>query len=126
MKAVNLKTEHMENPVGIDAAKPYLSWTCRDGKRQRAYEIEAISNKSTVWKSGKVYTDHMHATYGSVLKSRQNVIWKVRLWDEKEEVGEWSEPAVFEMGLLEESDFHAKWINPELDVIRQCTNRQVI
>ncbi|WP_302418852.1 family 78 glycoside hydrolase catalytic domain [Blautia marasmi] len=115
MKAVNLKTEHMENPVGIDAAKPYLSWTCRDGKRQRAYEIEAISNKSTVWKSGKVYTDHMHATYGSVLKSRQNVIWKVRLWDEKEEVGEWSEPAVFEMGLLEESDFHAKWINPELE-----------
>ena len=115
MKAVNLKTEHMENPLGIDVAKPYLSWTCQGGKRQSAYEIEAISGKSTVWKSGKVYTNQMHAIYGSVPKSRQNVIWKVRLWDEKEEAGEWSEPAVFEMGLLEESDFHAKWINPELE-----------
>ena len=115
MKAVNLKTEHMVNPIGIDTAKPYLSWICQGGKRQRAYEIEAVSGKSVVWKSGKVYTDQMHATYGSVPKSRQNVIWKVRLWDEKEEAGEWSEPAVFEMGLLEESDFHAKWINPELE-----------
>ena len=51
MKAVNLKTEHMENPLGIDVAKPYLSWTCQGGKRQSAYEIEAISGKSL---SGRV------------------------------------------------------------------------
>ncbi|MCA5961566.1 hypothetical protein LC724_15935 [Blautia sp. RD014234] len=69
MKAVNLKTEHMENPLGIDVAKPYLSWTCQGGKRQSAYEIEAISGKSTVWKSGKVYTNQMHAIYGSVPKA---------------------------------------------------------
>lgn len=115
MKAVNLKTEYMENPIGIDIVKPYLSWTCQEGKKQSAYEVEAVSGGSSVWKSGKVYTDQMHTIYGNPLKSRQNVIWKVRLWNEKEEAGAWSEPAMFEMGLLEEADFHAKWINPELE-----------
>lgn len=115
MKAVNLKTEHMKNPIGIDIKEPYLSWVCQDGKKQSAYEIEAVSDGGAVWKSGKVYTDQMHAAYGNPLKSRQNIIWRVRLWDEKEEAGEWSEPAMFEMGLLEEADFCAKWINPELE-----------
>lgn len=113
MKAVNLKTEYMKNPIGIDILKPYLSWTCQNGKKQSAYEIEAESGGSSVWKSGKVYTGRMHTIYEGDLKSRQNVSWKVRLWDEKEEAGEWSEPAWFEMGLLEEADFQAKWINPE-------------
>lgn len=115
MKAVHLKTEFMEKPIGIDIARPYLSWICQDGKRQSAYEIEAICGKNSVWKSGKVYTSQMHAIYGNHLKSRQNVTWRVRLWDEKEEAGEWSEPAMFEMGLLKEEDFQAKWINPELE-----------
>lgn len=115
MKAVNLKTEFMENPIGIDIEKPYLSWTCEGGKRQSAYEIEAVSGRNSVWKSGKICTSQMHAAYGKPLKSRQNVTWKVRLWDEKDESGEWSEPAIFEMGLLKQEDFHAKWINPELE-----------
>ncbi|CUX25201.1 family 78 glycoside hydrolase catalytic domain [Clostridium sp. C105KSO13] len=115
MKAVNLKTEHMKNPMGIDITEPHLSWICADGQKQSAYEVEASSGGVSVWKSGKVCTNQMHATYGAVLKSRQNVIWKVRLWDENDEAGAWSEPAMFEMGLLEEADFHAKWINPELE-----------
>ena len=56
----------------------------------------------------------MHAVLEGNLKSRQQIIWKVRLWDETEAVGEWSESASFEMGLLESKDFTAKWINPEL------------
>lgn len=115
MKAVNLKTEYMENPIGIDIARPYLSWTCQGGRKQSAYEIEAVSGGTLVWKSKKVYSDQMHTTYGNALKSRQNIIWKVRLWDEKEEAGDWSGQAMFEMGLLEKTDFHAKWINPELE-----------
>lgn len=115
MKAVNLKTEYMKNPLGIDVPRPYLSWICKGGKKQSAYELEAESNGVTAWKSGKVYTDRMHTVYEQNLQSRQNVVWKVRLWDENEEAGEWSEPAMFETGLLEETDFHAKWINPELE-----------
>ena len=32
MRAINLKTEHMRNPLGIDVREPYLTWNCLDGK----------------------------------------------------------------------------------------------
>ncbi|MCF0116005.1 MAG: family 78 glycoside hydrolase catalytic domain, partial [Erysipelotrichaceae bacterium] len=46
---------------------------------------------------------------GPTLKSRDEVEWKVRLWDEKDEAGAWTS-ARFEMGLLEKNDWQAKWI----------------
>ena len=33
MRAINLRTEHMINPIGIDIKEPYLSWNCADGRR---------------------------------------------------------------------------------------------
>ena len=114
MKAVNLKTEHMRNPMGIDVRQPYVSWTCEGGVKQTAYEIFAEADGAPVWESGKVSTGQMHAVFETPLKSRQCVTWKVRLWDETGEAGEWSAPAAFEMGLLDAQDFKAKWINPEL------------
>lgn len=114
MKAVNLRTEHMVNPVGIDIRSPYLSWNCTDGIRQSAYEIEASCDGGSIWNSGKVLSSRMNAVAEIQLKSRQRIYWKVRLWDEKDTEGQWSEEAFFEAGLLEQSDFRAKWINPEL------------
>lgn len=115
MRAMNLKTEHMTNPIGIDIREPYLSWTCEDGIKQSAYEIEVKEDNKVVWNSGKVHSDCMHITYGGHTKSRQRFSWKIRLWDEKDEVGEWSQDATFEMGLLDKSEWKAKWINPELE-----------
>lgn len=43
MKAVNLRTEYLENPVGIDLLHPRLMWTCEGGKKQTAYRITAVS-----------------------------------------------------------------------------------
>ena len=51
MKAINLRTEHMVNPMGIDIRTPYLSWNCEGGKKQTAYEIEATSEGKVVWNS---------------------------------------------------------------------------
>lgn len=104
----------MVNPVGIDIRSPYLSWSCTDGIRQSAYEIEASCDGDIIWNSGKVLTSRMNAVAEIQLKSRQRVYWKMRLWDEKDTEGQWSEEAFFEAGLLEQSDFRAKWINPEL------------
>lgn len=115
MRAMNLKTEHMTNPIGIDIREPYLSWTCEDGIKQSAYEIEVKEDNKVVWNSGKVHSDCMHITYGGHTKSRQRFSWRIRLWDEKDEVGEWSQYATFEMGLLDKSEWKAKWINPELE-----------
>lgn len=119
MKAIQLKTEYMINPRGIDGPRPFLSWICQDGITQTAYEISGVSAGTDkpgeeIWNSGKVMSGEMYALFGRELSSRQYILWKIRLWDEKNEAGEWSEPASFEMGLLKKKDFAAKWINPEL------------
>ena len=49
MRAINLKTNHLTAPVGIDAGPLFLSWQCADGVRQTAYEIELTANGETVW-----------------------------------------------------------------------------
>lgn len=114
MNAINLRTEHLVNPIGIDIRTPYLSWNCEGGKKQTAYEIEAMSEGEVIWNSGKIVSDKMNDYFGVAAGSKQHVIWKVRLWDETGAAGEWSQEAYFEMGILEKSQFVAKWINPEL------------
>ncbi len=114
MRAINLKTEHLNNPIGIDIAKPYLSWTCQDGIAQTAYEIQATADGNPWWDSGRVSGAQMHAFLEKETPGRQRISWRVRLWDEEGREGAWSEPAFFETGILDKSHFQAKWINPEL------------
>ena len=101
MKAINLRTEYLINPVGIDIQHPRLMWTCEDGIKQTAYQI--IAEK---WDSGKVISSSMYADYPGPLADRERVNWKIRLWDENDQPGEWS-AAFFEMGI---SDWKAQWI----------------
>lgn len=115
MRAVRLRTEHMKNPMGIDIRRPCLSWNCEGGIAQTAYEISAREEGREIWNSGRGESSRMNACFGAELRGRQQVFWRVRLWDEENQPGEWSEEAVFEMGLLEKESFLAKWINPELE-----------
>lgn len=115
MIAVNLKTEHMTNPIGIDVRKPYLSWNCEGSGKQTAYEIELICEDKIIWNSKKTESEYMHAVCDIILKSRMRISWRVRLWDEQGNAGDWSSKAYFEMGLLEKDEFMAKWINPETE-----------
>lgn len=111
MKAVNLKTEYLVNPIGIDIQPPRLMWNCEGGTKQTAYRIVAKTDEQIVWDSGKVVSESMHADYPNDLASRQRVEWNVTLWDENDSEGESSETAFFETGLLSASDFRAKWIS---------------
>lgn len=104
MKAIRLRPEYLKNPLGIDIQQPRLMWNCEGGMKQTAYQIVTEN-----WDSGKVASASMQAVYPRNLHSRERVNWKIRLWDENGEPGAWSE-AFFEMGLLEESDWQAKWI----------------
>lgn len=112
MIAVNLKTEYLDNPPGIDIIRPRLFWNCADGVTQTAYQIVCRDDAgNTLWDSGKTSGCAMRAQYaGTELKSRSKVLWQVRLWDETNAAGEWSEAAFFELGLLSPSDWQAKWI----------------
>ena len=111
MKAINLKTEYLHTPLGIDIVRPRFSWNCEGGQRQTAYQIIAKSGGKTVWNSGKVTASSMtHIPWGgSALRSRERVNWSVKLWDENGIGGEISH-SFFEMGLLEKGDWKAKWV----------------
>lgn len=111
MKAINLKTEYLVNPMGIDIQNPRLMWNCEGGIKQTAFRIIAKSDRKIVWDSGKVLSSSMHADYPLTLASRGRIEWSVTLWDENDLDGEPSETAYFETGLLAASDFTAKWIS---------------
>ncbi len=110
MKAIRLKTEHLFDPIGIDIPHPRMMWNCEGGTKQTAYRIVTEH-----WDSGKVESDVMHAEYPMELSSRERVNWKIRLWDENDQPGEWSD-AFFEMGLLKPDDWAAKWITGDYTV----------
>ncbi len=123
MRAIDLKTTHLTNPIGIDIKVPLLTWTVEDGIRQTAYEVVAVSGGKEIWNSGKVEGNQMHAVYTGPAGSRVRIVWRVRLWDESGSVGEWSEAARFEYGLLQKSDWSAKWINPEITAFQPEENQ---
>lgn len=104
MKAIRLRTEYLKNPLGIDLRKPRLMWNCEGGVKQTAWQIVTEG-----WDSGKVESSSMFAVYPKELRSRERINWKLRLWDENDEPGEWSE-SFFEMGLLHKADWQAGWI----------------
>ena len=104
MRAIRLRCEYLKNPLGIDIRNPRLMWNCEGGVKQTAYQIVTEN-----WDSGRVESASMQAVYPRELHSRERVNWRVRLWDESGEPGEWSE-AFFEMGLLAPEDWSARWI----------------
>ena len=117
-----LQCEFRENPLGIDRMNPLFQWKMRDerrGARQTAYQLIVYQNTETsdrdeveIWDTGKIFSDEsVHIVYdGPDLESREKYYWRVRVWDHSGKVSRWSEPASWEMGLLNESDWQAKWI----------------
>ena len=132
MQAVNLKADYRTNPIGIQTAAPHLSWECSGGKRQSAFRIICRNPfRKVVWDSGKRYLGIPFTAYlGPPLKSRERIYWQVRLWNEDDLPGRWSEESVFELGLLFWTDWKAQWISgnylPEknlrypVDMLKKC------
>lgn len=53
MQAINLKTNHLSVPFGMDAGTMFLSWQCTDGVEQTAYEIEVTVEEKMLWSSAE-------------------------------------------------------------------------
>jgi alpha-L-rhamnosidase len=117
----DLRCEYAVNPLGIDAAKPRLSWiavSTKRGARQNAYQILAATSlerlnqdSPDLWDSGRVESNAVLIEYGGrVLSSGERCWWKVRAWDSENKSAGYSQPAWFEMGLLCSEDWIADWI----------------
>lgn len=109
-------------PLGVDTAKPRLSWRVGSderGQRQTAWQVLAATStealtegRADLWDSGRV--EGARTTLvpyaGRELASSQRVFWKVRSWDRDGKPSAWSEPQTWTMGLLAPEDWSAKWI----------------
>jgi alpha-L-rhamnosidase len=124
LKPERLTCENLKDPAIIDVPAPRLSWINTDrlhtrGQKQTAWEIivsstrEGLKNgRADLWSSGKVNSSQsFNIQYkGKRLESRQDCWWQVRVWDMKDEVSQWSEPASWSMGLIDENEWKAQWI----------------
>ncbi len=121
-KVENLRCEYQINPLGIDSAKPRLSWWLKSstrGARQTAFQVLVATSpgllkpgKADAWDSGilKADTSIQVAYQGKRLASHQQYFWKVRTWDEKGVACAWSEAAAWTTGMFSPSDWKAQWI----------------
>lgn len=118
MRATNLTAACLTNPLGIDVRCPELAWIDEDGLSQSAYQVECKDGAgATLWDTGKVASASMRIAWpGATLASRERVTWRVRLWDDGDACGPWSESASIEEGLLSADDWCARWISGSYDV----------
>jgi alpha-L-rhamnosidase len=123
LRPVGLKCEYRVDPLGIDVRAPRLSWALESegrGQVQLAYRIlvarseeDLEAEEDLLWDSGRVESGRtIGVEYeGEALRSGSRCVWKVRAWDGAGEPSPFSGPAVFEMGLLERSDWKGDWIS---------------
>src|SRR5215203_2621732 len=123
LRPVGLKCEYRVDPLGIDERFPELSWALESegrGQAQSAYRVliaqseeDLESEENLLWDSGRVESGRsVGIEYeGEALRSGSRCVWKVRVWDEAGAPSPYSRSAVFEMGLLERSEWKGDWIS---------------
>jgi len=117
----HLRCEMLENPQGIDALHPRLSWQIISSGHntvQTAYQVIVASSleklnkdEGDLWDSHKISSNQsiMVAYAGKALASRTACFWKVRVWTNTGQ-SQWGQSAFWSTGLLNASDWKAKWI----------------
>ncbi len=122
LKINKLFCEYQENPLGIDVTQPRLNWdyiTTDRNEVQQGYEIIVTElnngNTTEVWATRKIISKkNTNIEYaGNPLKSFTRYFWKVRTYNEQNEVSEWSSAAWFETAMLDKADWQAKWIGDD-------------
>lgn len=123
LKVTHLQCEYKDNPSGIEAASPKLSWELQSTGRnimQTAYRTLVADNVADLnkgigneWDSKRVNSSaSIQITYdGKQLKPAKTYYWKVMVWDNQRHTSGWSNIAQWQMGLPNQSDWKgAKWI----------------
>jgi hypothetical protein len=119
---VDLRCDWAVDPLGVDSAPPRLSWRLDGtdrGERETGWRVLVASspeilarNRGDLWDSGRVRSDdQLDIPYRGVpLRSAEQVVWKAMAWDAEGRPSGWSQPATWTMGILEDSDWGARWI----------------
>jgi alpha-L-rhamnosidase len=120
---VDLRCEYRRDPLGIDTARPRLSWAVESEGRgvvQSGYRILVArspraleAGRGDLWDSGKVLSSaSLGLDYaGQPLRSGQRCYWRVRVWDGKGRPSAWSSTASWETALMGDMPWRARWIS---------------
>lgn len=121
VKPGDLTCEYLSKPLGVDVPQPRFSWKLFSDARgvsQIAYQIivseslDGVSRETgDCWNSGKINSDRtVNLKYeGNALRSNAKYYWRVCTWTNDGD-SVWSNPVTFRTGLLNSSDWKAKWI----------------
>jgi alpha-L-rhamnosidase len=114
-----LRCEYLDNPIGIDVAKPRFFWINdhpERGQVQSAYQILVSTDPKAaagdIWDSGKVASPKSTQIVfaGKALESGKSYYWKVRTWDRGGAESPWSAVARFDTGLFNKGEWKGIWI----------------
>jgi alpha-L-rhamnosidase len=125
-----LRCEYLENPMGIDMAKPRFFWIVGHAERgqvQSAYQVLVSTDRQAaagdIWDSGKVASSRSTQLpfAGKPLGSGQSYFWKVKVWDRDGRESAWSAVARFDTGLFARSDWTGVWIGSKNQLRKEFT-----
>jgi alpha-L-rhamnosidase len=126
IKVSNLKSEHLQNPIGIDETHPRFTWQLeseKPGSFQKAFQLavgieeaEVALGNGNVWESGTVHSSVIPAVYnGPELQPFTRYFWSVRVQDEADNWSDLSPVAFFETGIMQQTNWKGKWITDTHD-----------
>ncbi len=114
--------QETENPLGLHEMSPRLAWKLTSNEEcqfQTAYRILVSSSKKNlnnnigdIWDTKKVSSSaSIQIPYqGTKMISQHKYYWKVMAWDKNDLASSWSKAGFWSMGLLNQTDWKAKWI----------------
>ncbi len=105
---VNLRTEYLQNPIGIDTSSPRFTWEyneAEEGFTASRHEICIGTSPDAL----RPYTEDMP------LVSHTRYYWNVTVWDGKGRKCRPSETAFFETARLHADEWTGGWITDEHD-----------
>lgn len=117
----DIRCEYKENPIGIDIENPRFQWKIDSearAVRQKSFKIQVSEDRDfrdLVWDEEQSSNQSTNIEYqGENLKSRTRYYYRIKVETNKG-FSDWSQREFFEMGILNSSDWQAKWISPDYD-----------
>ena len=125
LQVTDLKTEHLDNPIGMDTPNPRFSWKVlsdQDGMNQKTFQLlvgtdsaQIAQGRGNVWSSGIIESDHVMSRYaGTPLLPCTRYYWAVNVTDGNNRKVS-SPVACFETGKMGLDAWHGNWISDHND-----------